>query len=46
MRDDPIVEETRRIRDELTAKFNYDVTAINDQASSGACSPFRLRRER
>ncbi len=27
MRDDPIVMETRRIRDELCAKFNYDVKA-------------------
>jgi hypothetical protein len=28
MRDDPIVTETRRIRDELCAKFNYDAQAI------------------
>ena len=25
---DPIVDEIRRIRDTLAAKFNYDVTAI------------------
>jgi hypothetical protein len=25
MRNDPIIEETRKIRDELAAKFNYDV---------------------
>jgi len=25
---DPIVEETRKIRDELAAKFNYDVQEI------------------
>jgi hypothetical protein len=28
MRDDPIVLETRQIRDELCAKFKYDVKAI------------------
>jgi len=26
--EDPIVEEVRRIRDELARKFNYDVHAI------------------
>ena len=30
MRDDPIVEEVRKVRDELAAKFNYDVKAIFD----------------
>lgn len=25
---DPIIDEVRRIRDTLAAKFNYDVTAI------------------
>ena len=25
---DPIVDEIRQIRDQLAAKFNYDVTAI------------------
>ena len=28
MRDDPIVEEVRRIRDAHAAKFNYDLQAI------------------
>jgi len=28
MWNDPIVEETRKIRDELAAKFNYDVQAL------------------
>ena len=28
MRNDPIVDETRKIRDELAARFNYDVRQI------------------
>jgi hypothetical protein len=28
MWNDPIVEETRKIRDELAAKFNYDVQEL------------------
>jgi hypothetical protein len=28
MWNDPIVEETRKIRDELAARFNYDVQAL------------------
>ena len=28
MWNDPIVEETRRIRDEIAARFNYDVEAL------------------
>lgn len=28
MRSDPIVDETRKIRDELAAKFDYDVKAL------------------
>lgn len=28
MRNDPIIEETRKIRDELAARFNYDVVAL------------------
>ena len=28
MWNDPIVEETRQIRDELAAKFNYDIRAL------------------
>ena len=28
MSNDPIVEETRKIRDELAAKFNYDVEEL------------------
>jgi hypothetical protein len=28
MWNDPIVEETRKIRDELAAKFNYDVEKL------------------
>jgi hypothetical protein len=28
MWNDPIVEETRKIRDELAAKFNYEVQAL------------------
>ena len=28
MRSDPIVDETRKVRDDLAAKFNYDVKAL------------------
>lgn len=28
MWNDPIVEETRKIRDEIAARFNYDVVAL------------------
>lgn len=28
MWNDPIVEETRKIRDEIAARFNYDVEAM------------------
>jgi hypothetical protein len=28
MRNDPIVEETRRIRDEMAARFDYDVRRL------------------
>jgi hypothetical protein len=28
MRSDPIVDETRKVRDELAAKFNYDAKAL------------------
>ncbi|HTG16706.1 MAG TPA: hypothetical protein VK747_15760 [Blastocatellia bacterium] len=28
MWNDPIVEETRRIRDEIASRFNYDVEAL------------------
>lgn len=31
---DPIVEETRKIRDELAAKFNYDIDALGRYYSS------------
>jgi hypothetical protein len=34
MKSDPIVEEVRRIRDELARKFNYDVRAIGEDAMS------------
>lgn len=30
MWEDPIVEETRRIRDELAARFNYDIQALGE----------------
>ena len=29
---DPIVEEVRRIRDELSARFNYNIEAIVENA--------------
>jgi hypothetical protein len=32
MCDDPIVAEVRKIRDELAARFNYDVHAIGRDA--------------
>ncbi len=32
MIDDPIVKEVRKIREELTAKFNYDIEAIMKDA--------------
>lgn len=28
MRSDPIIDETRKVRDELAEKFNYDVKAL------------------
>ena len=28
MWNDPVVEETRKIRDEIAARFNYDVEAL------------------
>lgn len=34
MWNDPIVEETRKIRDELAAKFNYDVEKIGQYYQS------------
>lgn len=27
---DPIVEETRKVRDEIAAKYNYDVKALGE----------------
>lgn len=30
MWEDPIVEETRRLRDELAARFNYDIQALGE----------------
>lgn len=30
MFDDPIIEEVRRIRDQLASRFNYDVKAIGE----------------
>jgi hypothetical protein len=30
MRSDPIVEETRKVRDELAARFNYDIKALGE----------------
>ena len=32
MHTDPVVEEIRKIRDEIAAKFNYDVDAIGEDA--------------
>jgi hypothetical protein len=37
MNDDPIVEEVRRIRDELARAFNYDIHAI--------CADLRKRQD-
>jgi hypothetical protein len=34
MWNDPIVEETRKIRDELAAKFNYDVRKLGQYYQS------------
>jgi hypothetical protein len=34
MWNDPIVEETRKIRDELAAKFNYDVEKLGQYYQS------------
>lgn len=28
MKDDPIVEETRKIRNRIAARFNYDIEAL------------------
>ena len=35
MRDDPIVAEVRRIREELAARFGFDVKAIFDDLRNG-----------
>jgi len=32
MKDDPIVEEVHRVREEIAAKFNYDLRAICEDA--------------
>jgi len=32
MQDDPVVAEIRRIREELAARFNYDIHAIFEYA--------------
>lgn len=37
MNDDPIVEEVRRVRDELARAFNYDIHAI--------CADLRKRQD-
>jgi hypothetical protein len=34
MWNDPIVEETRELRDELAARFNYDVRALGQYYQS------------
>jgi hypothetical protein len=34
MWNDPIVEETRKVRDEIAARFNYDVKAIGEYYKS------------
>ena len=34
MWNDPIVEETRKVRDEIAAKFNYDVKQIGEYYKS------------
>jgi hypothetical protein len=34
--EDPIVEEVRRVREKIAAKFNYDIERIADDAESFA----------
>ena len=34
MWNDPIVEETRKVRDEIASKFNYDVKALGEYYKS------------
>ena len=34
MWNDPIVEETRKVRDEIAAKFDYDIKAIGEYYKS------------
>lgn len=42
MWNDPIVEETRRIRDELAARFNYDVRALGQYYQSQQTAESRV----
>jgi hypothetical protein len=42
MWDDPIVRETRKIRDELAARFNYDVQALGHYYQSQQAAESRL----
>ncbi len=38
MKHDPIVEEVRRVKERLAAKFNYDLDAMFADARSRECS--------
>lgn len=42
MWDDPIVEETRRIRDKLAARFDYDVQALGAYYQSRQMAEHRV----
>jgi len=42
MWDDPIVRETRKLRDELAARFNYDVQALGQYYQSQQAAEGRL----
>ena len=41
MQNDPIVDETRKVRDELAAKFEYDVKALGKYYQSRELSEKR-----
>ena len=46
MRNDPIVEETRKIRDEIAARFNYDVEALGRYYQSQQIKEHRVFAKR
>lgn len=46
MRNDPIVKETRKLRDEIAARFNYDVVALGRYYQSQQVKEHRVFAKR